>query len=63
MIDCKKGTKMTKRHKHADLIHAWAEGAFIQISLNGILVDCFDSPDCSFNSSYRVKPAKKNNQI
>lgn len=51
------------RHKHADLIHAWAEGAEIEgrhhndeewQSLNG--ADCVTwSVDCQ----YRIKPEKK----
>ena len=28
------------KHKHADLIHAWADGAEIQYNQNGIWFDC-----------------------
>ena len=48
------------RHKHADLIHAWAEGAEIQIysSERG---EWEDIPIPSFieNLRYRIKPEKK----
>lgn len=51
-----------RRHKHADLIHAWAEGAIIQYSMG-----CSIWNDCPGNRPiweaddriYRVKPAKK----
>ena len=50
-----------RRHKHADLIHAWAEGAIIQYSLDNIeWLDCFDNrPLWESHRSYRIKPAKK----
>lgn len=46
------------RHKHADLIHAWAEGADIQYRFkdewndieNPSFIDCFE---------YRIKPTPK----
>jgi phage terminase large subunit-like protein len=53
---------MSNRHKHADLIHAWAEGAEIQGRAND---------DCNWidlhptrltwadNVEYRIKPEKK----
>jgi hypothetical protein len=48
------------RHKHADLIHAWAEGAEIEI-----YDPCVDQwkpslhPSFSFNCDYRIKPTPK----
>lgn len=50
-----------KRHKHADVIHAWAEGAIIQYSLNSIeWRDCFaNQPLWESHRFYRIKPAKK----
>jgi hypothetical protein len=43
------------RHKHADLIHAWADGAVIQIlNSEGKWVDC--SPVWILSSEYRIKP-------
>lgn len=47
-----------KRHKHADLIHAWAEGAEIQF-LNGLddkWVDIEDFPSWHKDHQYRIKP-------
>lgn len=48
----------TKRHKYADMIHAWAEGAEIQYRFNDewsdienpSFIDCFE---------YRIKPTPK----
>ena len=48
------------RHKHADLIHAWAEGAEIEIYDVG--VDQWKPslhPSFSFNCDYRIKPTPK----
>lgn len=45
---------MSKKHKHAEIIKAWADGAQIQVSHSGIWYD-IDEPmwndDC-----YRIKP-------
>lgn len=54
--------KMTnKRHKHADLIHAWAEGAIIQFEDSpGEWLDCADNdPQWAEGTNYRIKPTKK----
>ena len=50
-----------KRHKHADLIHAWAEGAIIQFKLpDGDWKDCLDNvPLWNPDGNYRIKPAIK----
>lgn len=51
---------MTQRHKHADLIIAWANGAKIQY-LNKVLNawrDCSD-PGWLENYDYRIKPEPK----
>lgn len=55
-------TENSKRHKHADLIHAWAEGAEIQYKsvLTGIWADCTNNrPEWSVNGVYRIKPKTK----
>ena len=47
---------MSKRHKHADLIHAWAEGTDIQFKYkNG---EWFDLIESSFEveCEFRIKP-------
>lgn len=44
------------RHKHADLIHAWAEGAEIQLKRgNGSWVTV-EKPDWLASLEYRIKP-------
>lgn len=44
-----------KRHKHADLIHEWAEGAQIEIKLEGEWVTDVE-PDWYLEYEYRIKP-------
>ncbi len=51
MIMCIK----TMKHKHADLIHAWADGAEIQYLDLGIWVDT-EKPHWFENDIYRIKP-------
>ncbi len=51
MIMCIK----TMKHKHADLIHAWADGAEIQYLDLGIWVDT-ENPHWFENDIYRIKP-------
>ena len=46
-----------KRHKHADLIHAWAEGAEIQWKFNNEWIDC--DPEWDDCEEYRIKPKTK----
>ena len=50
---------MSNRHKHADLIHAWAEGKEIQYYSN-IFKDWLDLSEPSWNlgDEYRLKPEK-----
>jgi hypothetical protein len=46
------------RHKHADLIHAWAEGAEIEIFNCGQWV-VVQHPTFSGSLEYRIKPTPK----
>ena len=49
------------KHKHAELIKAWADGAEIQqymISLDG-WEDCTYDPSWNANKMYRIKPEPK----
>lgn len=47
------------RHKHADLIHAWADGQQIQFRLpNGTWANT-DSPNWQDINEYRIKPEEK----
>ena len=46
------------KHKHADLIHAWADGAKIQSKINGTWVD-FNEPIWIISAEYRIKPEPK----
>ena len=53
---------MSKRHKHADAVIAWAEGAKIEyrdpaIHHSGLWVEC-QHPGWYENFEYRVKPVK-----
>jgi len=47
------------RHKHADLIHAWAEGAQIQSRADGGDWEDRDYPSWSPDWEYRIKPEVK----
>jgi hypothetical protein len=45
------------RHKHADVIHAWADGADIQyLRLDGVWEDDSDTPEWFEDAEYRIKP-------
>ena len=46
---------MNKPHKHADLIHAWAEGAEIQTFYNGKW-EYEPNPCFYLDKEYRIKP-------
>lgn len=50
-----------KRHKHADLIHAWAEGSEIQIFRNAMFSNWhdIDTPSWGDEEEYRIKPKTK----
>jgi hypothetical protein len=49
------------KHKHADLIHAWADGAEIEVFVNGHWTSCVrkDYPDWHPILEYRIKPKEK----
>lgn len=44
------------KHKHADLIIAWANGDQIQLNQNGTWVDC--DPAWLKDNEYRIKPER-----
>lgn len=46
-----------KKHKHSELIKAWADGEEIQIFDFGKWMDC--TPEWSETSRYRIKPLPK----
>lgn len=50
-----------KPHKHAELIHAWADGAEIQYRAteNGNWKDCPDFFVWTPHAEYRIKPKRK----
>lgn len=54
---------MSNRHRHADLIHAWAEGAEIEYKPVDVSIwkDCGDLEPSWGNDffEYRIKPEKK----
>lgn len=49
------------KHKHADLIHAWADGARIQLKLNTTNGSWVDDPTPYWTETteYRIKPGEK----
>jgi hypothetical protein len=48
------------KHRHADLIHAWADGAKIQVQKMDTYVWLDDpSPDWNHLRAYRIKPEEK----
>ena len=48
------------KHKHADLIHAWADGAEIQImNADGRWEDITCTPQWNPFALYRIKPEEK----
>lgn len=49
------------KHKHAELIHAWADGAKIQylFRATGKWLDCIAHPVWDVNVDYRIKPEPK----
>lgn len=54
-----------KRHKHADLIHAWAEGAEIEYQSQTFgWTGCpSNMPNWSDDVQYRIKPEKKHDVV
>ncbi len=50
---------MSEPHKHAELIHAWADGAKIQMrNADTIWIDT-DHPMWNIGTEYRIKPTTK----
>jgi hypothetical protein len=47
------------KHKHAELIHAWADGAQIQYNHWGSAWKDSTSPTWDKNFQYRIKPEEK----
>ena len=48
------------RHKHADVIHAWAEGAGVQVrGAGGTKWSDIDTPGFITTCEYRIKPKTK----
>ena len=48
-----------KPHKHAEVIHAWADGAEVQIKMHdGVWINV-DTPYWHNGCEYRIKPAEK----
>lgn len=55
-----------KKHKHSELIHAWADGARIQIYNKGLgkWFDCNDNqPEWRNVAQYRIKPEESERRI
>lgn len=51
---------MKTPHKHAALIKAWADGAEIEVSMDGShWSDCRGAPAFNVNFKYRIKPEPK----
>jgi hypothetical protein len=51
---------MSNRHKHADIIHAWAEGAQIQRkNIHGEWIEDGKFTTFAHDCEYRIKPEKK----
>ena len=44
------------RHKHADVIHAWAEGEEVQMNCYGRWVPVGEQPQWLCHIEYRIKP-------
>lgn len=48
------------KHKHADLIKAWADGAEIEwLGINGNWCSISGTPAWSIETTYRIKPVPK----
>jgi hypothetical protein len=52
------------KHKHADLIHAWADGAEIQL-YNGCVGEWQDMPNPAWSTDfqYRIKPLEEKKPV
>lgn len=47
------------KHKHAELIKAWADGAEIEYEYDGEWIICLSNPAWQTNVEYRIKPEPK----
>ena len=47
---------MSKRHIHAEVIHAWAEGEEVQMNCYGRWVPVGEQPQWLCHIEYRIKP-------
>ena len=47
------------KHKHAELIHAWADGAKIQVKFNENTWIDLDTPNWDSTYIFRIKPEPK----
>ena len=50
---------MSNRHKHADLIHAWCEGAEIEYKVHNGGWVALEHPSWNDQNEYRIKPEEK----
>jgi hypothetical protein len=50
---------MKTPHKHAELIHAWADGAEIESSFDGYVWGLIAEPGWHEDVGYRIKPEPK----
>ena len=50
--------KREMKHKHAELIIAWANGAEIEVSNSGVTWGITATPDWNVNLQYRIKPKR-----
>ena len=50
---------MSKQHKHAELIHAFADGAEIQVLESDFGWIDIDNPSWLITAEYRIKPKEK----
>jgi len=50
---------MKTPHKHAELIHAWADGAEIESSFDGYVWGLIAEPGWHEDVGYRIKPESK----
>ncbi len=47
------------KHKHAELIKAWADGAQIQVKAHKLAWEDRENPLWDMDSDYRIKPEEK----
>ena len=47
------------KHKHAEVIHAWADGAQVQVKGHNGWIDEKNTPSFNAVAEYRIKPAEK----